>query len=396
VGPTVAVVFPGPPLDRRAWSGSPAGLAAGLGASGATVVPVRAELPFPLDLAVNAVVAAPRLPRALRRDVGETLRLARGIARASPGAGALQGVAASAKLRRLPQLDAFVQIGCGYVIDSTLPFVTFEDLTVAQAVRLGYPEWRLLGRRAVRTRLDRQRRVYERARACCLTTSFAAASVVEDYGIAPEKVHVVGIGRNHEPLPAVRDWRAPRFLFVGRHWEEKNGPAVLRAFAALRREVPEARLDVVGDHPRLDLDGVVGHGPLPLEDRDAAHRLAGLYAAATCFLLPSRFEAVGIVYAEAAAAGIASIGTTAGGSADIIGDAGRVVDPDDDAGLLAAMRELADPATAEALGARARLRSGLFTWEAVGARVLRALGLGADGTAAAAEPLSEPLERRAS
>ena len=46
---------------------------------------------------------------------------------------------------------------------------------------------------------------------------------------------------------------------------------------------------------------------------------------------------------------------------------------DDDA-LLLAMWRLTQPGTAERLGAAARRRSELFTWEAVGRRLLRALG----------------------
>ena len=38
---------------------------------------------------------------------------------------------------------------------------------------------------------------------------------------------VVGFGRNCEPRPVPRDWREPRFLFVGVDWQRKNGEAVV-------------------------------------------------------------------------------------------------------------------------------------------------------------------------
>ena len=175
-----------------------------------------------------------------------------------------------------------------------------------------------------------------------------------------------------------RDWSVPHFLFVGRDWEQKNGPAVVRAFAEVRRRHPGARLDLVSEHGPVDAEGVVGHGPLQLGvPRDRA-KLEELYETATCFVLPSSYEAVGIVFAEAAAAGLPSIGTTAGGAADVIGDGGVVVDPDDQSALVAAMLQLADGATAARIGAAALARAPFYTWDGVAARVLDALGLDRD------------------
>jgi hypothetical protein len=55
------------------------------------------------------------------------------------------------------------------------------------------------------------------------------------------------------------------------------------------------------------------------------------------------------------------------------------------------MRELAEPTRARELGALAYQRSGLFTWEAVAERVLRALrlpGVPEEGLAEFLEPVS--------
>jgi glycosyltransferase involved in cell wall biosynthesis len=119
---------------------------------------------------------------------------------------------------------------------------------------------------------------------------------------------------------------------------------------------------------------VQGHGVLRLGDPAHAARLADIWGRATCFVMPSRVEPVGIVYAEALAAGIASIGTTHGGCPLVIGDAGIAVDPADEAALDEALRRVTDPETAAHLGAQARVRAPLFTWRAVAERHLRALG----------------------
>jgi glycosyltransferase involved in cell wall biosynthesis len=267
-----------------------------------------------------------------------------------------------------------VQVGSSYVLPASSRTVTHDDMTVVQMARAGYPI-SALSPRQVQGRIDRQRLAYEQAVACCAVTRWAARSIVEDYGIPASKVHVVGGGRNHEPRAVERDWSVPRYLFVGKDWERKNGDAVLRAFARLRREVPEATLDVVGNHPPITTEGVTTHGALNISLAAERALLDGLFERATCLVLPSRHEPSGIVFSEANAAGVPSIGSTEGGSAELIGDAGRIVHPDDDDGLLAAMRELTDPATAQRLGRNARRRSRLFTWEAVAERLLRALDL---------------------
>jgi glycosyltransferase involved in cell wall biosynthesis len=190
-------------------------------------------------------------------------------------------------------------------------------------------------------------------------------------------VHVVGIGRNIEPErdTARREWSPPRFLFVGREWERKNGPRVVAAFARVRAERPDARLDVVGGHPPLCADGVVAHGPLALDDHGDRTRLAALYASATCFVMPSLHEPSAQAYVEASAWGIPSIVTANGGSVELVRDGGVIVDPLDDGGLLQAMRRLCDPEVAAQLGELAVRRSRLFTSRALAGRLLRALDL---------------------
>lgn len=346
----------------------PFSLASGLEEAGASVLHVRAEPGVPLELLSRGAVAAMHAPRA------RSVRTCRTAAYNGHEMGAVRSWAASRRLRAAGPLDGVVQVGSSYSLpESEFAVVTHDDMTVVQAARAGYPTIAALSRRQREGRIERQRAAFNRALACCVVTGWAKQSIVEDYGIAEEKVHVVGGGRNHEPRPVERDWSTPRFLFVGKDWERKNGPAVLRAFARLREQIAAARLDVVGNHPPIDAPGVVAHGPLRLADRDERRRMDALFESATCFVMPSLHEPSGIVFSEANAAGVPSIGTTEGGAGELIGDAGRVVHPADDDALLAAMLELSDPATARELAARARKRSSLFTWPKVGERLLRAL-----------------------
>jgi glycosyltransferase involved in cell wall biosynthesis len=106
-------------------------------------------------------------------------------------------------------------------------------------------------------------------------------------------------------------------------------------------------------------------------------------------VLPSRHEPLGIVYVEAAAAGVPSIGTSVGGSREVIGAGGRIVDPKNPREIVAAMRELAEPSVALEIGGRALKHSRLYTWRQVAERMLLALGINPPGIELEAEFLND-------
>jgi len=353
----VAVVFQGDSTDPNAWSGAPAGVSRGFAEAGAEAIPVNARAP-----------GAKALRRALGLDWHSEV--------ANPAFAALGGLRADLALRAAGRLDAALLIGAGFSLRSRVPTATFDDMTVDQALAQPESEYERVGPREGRRWRERQLRNYRRARACCLASEWAARSVREDYGIDPAKVHVVGFGSNSPRRePPAREWSVPRFAFIGVDWERKRGPAVLEAFAAVRRAHPAATLELIGGHPPVQAPGVSGHGLLPLDSPEGRRRHAEVLARATCLVLPSKFEPYGIAYLDAAAAGVPSIGTTNGGAADAIGDGGVLVDPADLQGLSRAMLELSEPARARELGQRAFAHSAGLSWQGVAERILSALRL---------------------
>lgn len=172
-------------------------------------------------------------------------------------------------------------------------------------------------------------------------------------------------------VPAGTPW----FTYVGGFNPHKNVDAIVRALARLAegRERPP-HLCLVGA-----IEGDVFHGgqaqiraeiarvgvePLVhwtgwLSDDD----LRPLHAGATALLLPSRCEGFGLPAVEAAAAGAAVIATTESPLPEVLAGGGRFVDPGDEEGLLAAMRELCDDEpTRAALAATARERAAALSW----------------------------------
>ncbi|MDO4918417.1 glycosyltransferase family 4 protein [Kocuria sp.] len=401
-GLRLGLAFHGDPFDPASWSGTPRGIGEALRAQGHEVVGLSARAGDRVDAGLQRVLAAPRmLPRlpAIHRGqaVSEAVDHAKSAARIGAEYRALGSLRMRRELAGAGHLDAVVRMGTSFEVRHPR-VITFEDLTVRQAVDAGELEWARTGAATHRMRLRAQQRAFREAVACCTATPWAAASVVGDFGIAPQKVFPVGLGANHlpgaspvdappdddaarpAPLPPPapgdgRDWSVPRFLFVGKAWEDKNGPVLLAAFRELRERVPEATLDLVGNHPRVAEPGVTGHGFLRTSDPRQRALLASLYGRATCLVVPTTFEPAGIVHVEAAAAGVPSIGSARGGAGDMIGPAGLTVTPGDAPELVAAMERMSDPGTARRMGEAGRERARLFTWDLVAHRMLQAAGL---------------------
>ena len=177
-----------------------------------------------------------------------------------------------------------------------------------------------------------------------------------------------------EPAGDLRHGRRIAVLCVGNWLPNKGVLELLDAVAALPRD--DVTLHLVGRvdvdarytgqvRARLhapDLDGrVVVHGPLPRRN------VAGLYAGADVFVLPSYAETYGTVFAEALTAGLPTVGWRSGNLPNLIedGEQGCLVDPGDIAGLSRALGRLAtDDGWRPALAAAARRRgASLPTWE---------------------------------
>lgn len=367
----MALTLPGTATSAQVWSGIPASIVSALEALGVDVTTVDARTKVIPERCVRGAIA---LGFVAGRPRARSLAEARIAASLSPELGAARTLSLLRHSTVLASVDGIVQMDSSYLLPrASAPYVTYEDMTVPQAVRAGYPIGTILTRRRLLRRIDIQRRMYSGASACCFTSRWAATSAVEDFGIDARKVHVVGVGANHVVSQTEREWYPPRFLFIGKDWERKSGDAVVRVFKRVREEHPDARLDLVGQVPALRVPGVTAHGMLALDNPVHRERIVRLLQLATCFVMPSRHEPSALAYVEAAHAGLPSIVSTAGGSPELVGLGGVGVAPGDDEALFAAMTVLCDPGRARATGSQASAHAKLYTWDAVAARLLRAL-----------------------
>jgi glycosyltransferase involved in cell wall biosynthesis len=164
------------------------------------------------------------------------------------------------------------------------------------------------------------------------------------------------------PTPA-----RPVILAVGRLAAQKDFGTLLAAAALWRDLDPEPQLAIAGDGPLAD-DLQAQARSLGVDAAFLGHRddVVELLAAATVFVLPSRWEGQPLILQEALRAGAAIVATRVGGIPDLVGDdAAVLVRPADPQALAAAVRAvLSDPPLAARLRAAAAQRGTALPTEA--------------------------------
>ncbi len=100
-------------------------------------------------------------------------------------------------------------------------------------------------------------------------------------------------------------------------------------------------------------------------------RLAALYAAAACFVMPSRYEGFGLPMLEAMVSGTPAVVARATSLPEVAGEAALLADPDDVEAFTAAVaRVLEDPAEAARLRAAGLRRAAEYSWDRTAADML--------------------------
>ena len=194
-------------------------------------------------------------------------------------------------------------------------------------------------------------------------------------GIDAGRFSAVGV----RPIPEYADGR-PNLLFVGRLEPRKGLPVLLKAYPAVKRAVPDARLLVVGgfsveERERLakELESS-GLRDVHLVGRVPAEDLPRYYRTATVFCAPSLGgESFGIVLLEAMAAGLPVVASRIAGYEGVMQDGKQgVLVPPGDRNLLASeiVSLLKDPRRRGQMSGEASLTAARYDWRLVAPQVL--------------------------
>lgn len=196
-----------------------------------------------------------------------------------------------------------------------------------------------------------ERHVYAATSLVLAKSSWAAASVIRDYGVPGEKVHVQPFGILPGPSPDRKRPARPMLVFAGRTLRRKGGEQLLRVW----RSQLQSRCDLT----LVTETRVPGQPGLTVRNdiREGDGQLRPLLERSTAFVYTSEIDASPHVVFEAMAAGLPVVVARSGGMPEqvIEGETALVVPPRDDNALLSAVTTLLDDqACADALGAAGR------------------------------------------
>ncbi|HVP39099.1 MAG TPA: glycosyltransferase family 4 protein [Candidatus Saccharimonadales bacterium] len=211
--------------------------------------------------------------------------------------------------------------------------------------------------------------VYRRARLLAISESTREDLVAR--GLARDRIEVVYCGMDHGLYaPGGERDPEPLVVFLGRLRRYKGVQHLLGALPRLWRQVPAARVVIVGDGPhraaleaqaaRLGSPNVSFTGSIPMAEKVRWLRRAWVT------VNPSPKEGWGLTVIEANACGTPSVSSRSPGLRESVrdGETGLLVDHGDSAGLAEALaRVLGDRELRERLGCAAVRWAGTFTWD---------------------------------
>lgn len=285
------------------WSYTSASLRAGLHSIGTTLLDVEAQPPLyvqaPLAAALSACGQRPwKYAGAYRR---------------------LQDRRVQRAVRQL-QPDAVIEIA-DLVVPTCAPTWTYQDTNFAVALDL----YDTLGRdqvstipapRAILQRLaDAESHALQKLDGVLAMGQWFGAYLVRAGLVPAHRVHAVGAGIRPEYCNRAQRVVRPRaerkrILFIGGDFYRKGGDALLAAVDRLHRQGSRPlRLTIAGPAvwpldtpppPWVDFRGTVSRA-----------QVSALFDEHDLFAMPSRFEAYGIVFLEARAAGLPCVGRDA-------------------------------------------------------------------------------------
>lgn len=201
------------------------------------------------------------------------------------------------------------------------------------------------------------------------------SELVHDLGFSPDRVTVVPPGVDPMFSPGGERSDTPMIVAVGRLVAVKDFSRLIRIASAVRVDVPDLRLVIVGEGYERDLlEAQIAQLDDPtwirLAGRVSDEELVSLYRQAWCVVSTSVREGWGMTVTEGAACGTPCVATRIAGHSDAVdeGRSGLLASTDDE--LVAAIRRvLEDPELRSQLQRGALERASELTWEqtAIGA-----------------------------
>ena len=248
-----------------------------------------------------------------------------------------------------------------------LPHFVYTDHTAL--ANLNYPDFNNQKLHS-NSWIELEKTIYQNAAIIFTRSTNITRSLIEQYACNPNQVVCVYAGSNANVSDGSvnhNKYACKNILFVGRDWKRKGGPELVKAFKAILKVHPDAKLTIVGCSPKHDVPNCNVVGEIPL------NQVSEYYKNGSIFCMPTKHEPFGIVFIEAMSHKLPIVATNIGAIPDFVkeGDNGYLVKPGNIDQLAKALVDLlAQPDKCQAFGMKGyQIAIEKYTWENVGLRI---------------------------
>jgi glycosyltransferase involved in cell wall biosynthesis len=188
---------------------------------------------------------------------------------------------------------------------------------------------------------DTEQKALNKANLLYLPSEWCKQNAIKDFRISESKIVIGPMGANLENVPSgkiVLDHKKKKdnsyinLIFVGVKWESKGGQKAYECLLELIKMGYNAKLTVVGCRipEEIKHEYLFNIPFIKKTNTEGKKAFESLYMNADFHILPTKFEAYGIVFCEASAFGVINIAADTGGTSTPIknGDNGFLMTPE--------------------------------------------------------------------
>ncbi len=295
----------------------------------------------------------------------------------------LNHIALKRSIAKAGAIDAILDMGEQGPID--VPLYVYQDFCFGHGIEMynhtgHFPHgWSGISLAGFKRRAQLQAQSYASCAGVFTMSQWNADYLVRSGLIEASRVHVVHAGMNVPVDPPTEDLLVRKrsrnirtLLFVGREFHRKGGDLVVAAFEKAKRlSSRPLRLIVAGPH-QWPLHGSIPEG-VEFIGEASLGILREHMRNADVMVMPSRFEAFGIVFIEALAAGTPVIGRRAFAMPEFIkhGHNGMLIDHDDPSLLAEVMISVVEnEIIARTCNSEANQVASYYSWDRVAADMI--------------------------
>jgi glycogen synthase len=244
---------------------------------------------------------------------------------------------------------------CPFWETQDIPYGMYLDYTMALVAK-NWPDWApFANSQDLQAWQDCERTAYNRAHHLFTMSNKVKVSLIQDYGIAPETITVVGsFAGRHKIYTGEKSFGNQQILFNGGDFQRKGGDLVLAAFEQVRQVIPNTKLVVLGKRLGIRQPGVETPGKIRSLDE-----LQQLFLQTDIVVAPGRCDPFPTFVIEAMNYGVPCIVADQDGMPEIVDHhrSGWVISPSDADSLAEAIISLlGNPNTLSIMSQQARTK----------------------------------------